>query len=84
MPRYQALPVEIDIEDWTGNIHDLPQQWLDSGRLTLNGAGNLIVGTREGPAEAIVGVHDIARGTEGEYYPIRRTVKDTKYEQVAE
>ena len=84
MTRYRALPVEIDIVEWTGRLADIPQEWRDSDAFSLDDDGNLIVVTREGPARAVSGIHDVARGTEGEYYPIRRSVVARKYARVAQ
>lgn len=81
--RYRAQPVEIEAIMWRGQLADIPAHW-DADAFDLDRDGEaLIIQTLEGPARAIVGHHWVARGTAGEYYPIRVDVFATKYEEAA-
>lgn len=81
--RFVALPVEIDAYSWHGHRSDIPQEWWDSGKFELLPSGILIIQTTEGPARCLIDFHHAARGTEGEFYPIRNSVMRKKYAQVS-
>ena len=86
--RFVALPVEIDAYPWHGRRKDIPREWWDLGVahgqpiFTLQADGTLIIQTTEGPARCLVDFHHAARGTEGEFYPIRNSVMRKKYAEV--
>lgn len=80
--RYVARPVEIEAIEWLGNYNDLPLSWRATDTFTLDPeTDELRVQTLDGPSTARLGDF-VARGTAGEYYPIRRPIFAFKYEEV--
>lgn len=79
MPRYVARPVVIDAVEWRGDITDLPEQWRATDSFQVDGYGDLIIQTLEGPARAIAALHFVVHGTKGEFYPVRRDIFLEKY-----
>jgi hypothetical protein len=72
---------------WRGDLADLPSDWRDSGRLTIEADGTLICDTLRGPARApadgnwYVRAH-AAHVHEDELWPVRRDIFEAHYEAV--
>jgi hypothetical protein len=78
--KFQAKPVIIEAILWTGNNwHEIREWTFGLTHLGIN--GKLRIETLEGTIYASVGDY-IARGTQGEYYPIKPRVIADKYDKV--
>ncbi|MGS2592213.1 hypothetical protein [Streptomyces hebeiensis] len=81
MPDIKAFigkPVLVHAVKWTGDNFAEIKLW--GGSLVFLRDGNLFVHTINGVVPALVGDW-ITRGTQGEFYPIRPRIMESKYEQ---
>ena len=78
---YRAKPVTIEAIEWTGDNWEEIKAWTNGlSHMTNN---KLYIETIEGTSPATVGDF-IARGTQGEFYPIKPRVMTDKYDRVDE
>ncbi len=83
--RYRKRPLVIEACEFTEDNGYSLAAWCEGTfhRASRPGGAWIIVPTLEGPVFATVGDY-IACGTAGEFYPIKRPIFETVYEQVQE
>jgi hypothetical protein len=77
--RFQAKPVIIDAIKWTGDNFEEIKRFCNGLAFVEN--NHLFIETTEGTSRASVGDY-IARGTMGEFYPIKPRVMKEKYSNI--
>lgn len=70
MAQYRPNPaVRVSAAQWTGDLADLPRDWVKRDMFTADEDGTLIVRTNQGLATCHLGWF-IIFGTSGEFYPV--------------
>lgn len=77
---YIPEPRPIQAVQWMGDLEDIPLPWRETGMLTLDEDGSLLIQTLDGLASARLRDY-LVHGTAAEFYPIRQPIFLFKYRE---